>query len=152
MCALLDEVLDAHGGAERWATARRIRCRARSAGLLLRTRAPGNRLADVGIEVAVGDPRWAAAPFPGPGRRGVFEHGEARIESDDGDVLESRAEPRPLFFGRSGLRRNLRWDSLDLVYFAGYAWWNYLNAPHLLTRSGVEVHEIEPWRSIDSPS
>jgi hypothetical protein len=44
------------------------------------------------------------------------------------------------------LRRALRWDSLDAVYFAGYAWWNYLNAPYLLTREGVRVREVEPWR------
>jgi hypothetical protein len=44
------------------------------------------------------------------------------------------------------LRRNLRWDALDAAYFAGYAWWNYLNAPYLLAREQVRVREIEPWR------
>ena len=60
-----------------------------------------------------------------------------RIETLDGEVLESRERPRELFFGRSGLRRNLRWDALDAAYFAGYAWWNYLNTPYLLARDGV---------------
>ena len=44
-----------------------------------------------------------------------------------------------------GLRRNLRWDALDSVYFAGYAMWNYLTAPYLLTREGVEVGEGDTW-------
>ena len=57
----------------------------------------------------------------------------------------SRASTRELFFGPSGLRRNLRWDALDATYFAGYAWWNYLNAPYLLAREDVRVAEIEPW-------
>ena len=41
--SLLDEVLAAHGGAERWAAARTIRGRVPRGGLLLRTRVPGNR-------------------------------------------------------------------------------------------------------------
>ena len=73
-------------------------------------------------------PRTVLDPFPRDGQRGVFERGAARIESRDGAVL-SRAGRAGAFFGRSGLRRNLRWDALDSVYFAGYAMWNYLTAP-----------------------
>jgi hypothetical protein len=154
--SLLDEVVAAHGGLASWQRAGRVRLRARSGGLLLRTRAPGNRFADATIEVAIGSPFAVAGPFPDPGRRGVFDDGAVRIETDDGEVLESRADPRPLFFGRSGLRRNLRWDALDLVYFAGYAWWNYLNHPLLLTGEDFTVVEGEPlrrgdetWRRLD---
>lgn len=143
---LLDEVLEAHGGRERWAATRAIRGRVRSGGLLIRTRVPGTAFRDARIEVTVGDPVATAGPFPREDRRGVFDHGAVRIETLDGEVLEARERPRELFFGRSGLRRNLRWDALDAAYFAGYAWWNYLNAPYLLTRSGVRVTEIEPWR------
>ena len=84
-------------------------------------------------------------PFPEDGQRGVFERGRARIETDAGDVIASRADPRPAFFGRAGLRRNLRWDALDSAYFAGYAIWNYLTAPLLLTRDGVQVSEGDAW-------
>jgi len=143
--ALLDEVLEAHGGLERWRAARRIRARVRSGGLLLRTRVPGSRFADYLITAEVDDPRSEAEPFPHEGNRAVFDGGAARIETTDGEVVESRADPRPEFFGRSGLRRNLRWDALDSTYFAGYAMWNYLNTPYLLTRDGVEAEEGEPW-------
>lgn len=142
---LLDEVIEAHGGEDAWSRAGRIRLRARSGGLLLRTRAPGNRFADVRIEAAIGERRATARPFPAPGRVGIYEGGGVRIESDAGEVLESRSDPRALFFGRPGLRRNFRWDALDLVYFAGYAWWNYLNHPWLLTAPGCMVAEGE-WR------
>lgn len=144
--ALLDEVLEAHGGAARWAAARTVRARVRSGGLLVRTRLPGNQFRDGRLEVEIGSPRAVLEPFPSDGRRAVFDRGSARIEASSGEVLAERADPRPLFFGRSGLRRNLRWDPLDAAYFAGYAWWNYLNTPHLLTREGVEVVEGEQWR------
>lgn len=143
---LLDDVLDSHGGIAAWARARTVRARVRSGGLLLRTRVPGNRLANARLEVDIDRVRAVAYPFPGPGQRGVFDDGAVRIESDDGEVLASRADPRSCFFGRPGLRRNLRWDALDSAYFAGYAWWNYLNVPYLFTREGVEVAEGEPWR------
>ena len=142
---LLEDVLEAHGGRERWAAVRTIRGRVRSGGLLVRTRFPGNRM-DGRLEVRVGEPVATAEPFPREGARGVFDHGSVRIETLDGEVLESRERPRERFFGLSGLRRNLRWDALDAGYFAGYAWWNYLNAPYLLLREEVSVHEGEPWR------
>ncbi|HEY8001001.1 MAG TPA: hypothetical protein VID76_03620 [Solirubrobacterales bacterium] len=146
---LLEEVLEAHGGRERWASTRTIRGRVRSGGLLIRTRVPGNGFRDGRIEVTVGDPVSSAGPFPRQGQRGVFDHGAVRIETEDGEVLEAREQPRELFFGRRGLRRNLRWDALDAIYFAGYAWWNYLNVPYLLARDGVRVTEVEPWREAD---
>ena len=145
MSALLDEVLEAHGGLERWRAARAIRARVRSGGLLLRTRTPGNRFADYQLTVEVHEPRAVMDPFPTTGQRGIFEGGRARIETEDGDLVGSRDDPRPEFFGRAGLRRNLRWDALDSTYFAGYAMWNYLTTPLLLTREGVEVSEGDAW-------
>jgi hypothetical protein len=75
-------------------------------------------------------------PYPKPGRRGVFEPDRVRIETDDGGVLADRADPRR---GFPGIRRRVWWDRLDALYFAGYALWNYLTTPLLLTRDGVRV-------------
>ena len=142
---LLAEVIEAHGGLDRWRQVKAITARARSGGLLIRTRVPGTRFADYEITVDVRDERAIIAPFPEPGRRGVFDGGAVRIEGDGGEVIAERADPRPEFFGRSGLRRNFRWDALDSMYFAGYAMWNYLNTPFLLTRDDVEVRTGDPW-------
>jgi hypothetical protein len=142
---LLDEVLEANGGLAAWEAARTIRARVRSGGLLVRTRMPGNRLADYQLTVTVHEPRAVLDPFPREGQRAVFDRGEARIESSEGTVLMSRTDPRAAFSGLSGVRRNLRWDPLDSAYFAGYAMWNYLTTPFLLTREDVEVRGGEPW-------
>lgn len=145
MTPLLDDALDAHGGMERWRAAREVHASVRSGGFLIRTRVPGTRFADYRLAVSLPEGRAILDPFPQPGLRGVFERGAARIERPDGEVIESRPDPRPAFFGRAGLRRNLRWDALDSVYFAGYAMWNYLTTPYLLTRDDVETSEGEPW-------
>jgi hypothetical protein len=113
----------------------------------MRSRVPGTRFADYRVTVEPAERTTVFDPFPEPGVRGVFDRGAARLERGDGEVIASRAEPRPAFFGRSGLRRNLRWDALDATYFAGYAMWNYLSFPALLLRPGIEVREIAPWRS-----
>ena len=143
---LLEEVLDAHGGLERWRSARTVSARVRTGGLLPRTRMPGNRFADTRALVDVIEPRVRFDPFPGGGRVGIFDHGEVRVETGDGEVLEARSDPRSAFAGLSGLRRNLRWDALDSVYFAGYAIWNYLTTPLLLARDGVEVTDGDDWQ------
>jgi hypothetical protein len=145
---LLDEVLEGYGGSDRWEAARRVRARGRSGGLLLRTRVPGSRLADYHLTVELGERRTVFDPFPEPGVRGVFERGSVRLERGDGEVLASRAEPRSSFFGREGVRRSFRWDALDATYFAGYAMWNYLSFPRLLTLPEVAVHELEPWQGL----
>jgi hypothetical protein len=144
---LLDEALAAHGGVARWEAAQRIHARARSGGFLLRTRAPGNRFADYRVTVDLAESRSFLDPFPEPGVRGVFDRGAVRLERAGGEVVASRSDPRRAFFGRSGLRRNFRWDALDATYFAGYAMWNYLSFPLLLTMPGMETRELAPWRS-----
>jgi hypothetical protein len=76
----------------------------------------------------------------------VFDRGDVRIETHAGEQLDTRTDPRSAFFGLSGIRRNVHWDPLDVAYFAGYASWNYLTAPLILTREGVEVHEGKTWQ------
>jgi hypothetical protein len=143
--SLLEEVLDAHGGVERWAVTRRISARVQTGGLLPRTRMPGNRFADIHATIDAHRRRTVLDPFPREGQVGVFEGGEVRIETADGEVLESRDAPRGSFRGVSGLRRNVRWDALDAAYFGGYALNDYLTTPFLLTLDGVEVTEGERW-------
>ncbi len=142
---LVEEVLDAAGGEDRWRRAGLIRARVRTGGLLTRTRVPGNRLRDYEVTVGLARPRAVLDPFPEPGQRGVFDSGAVWIEAYSGEVLRRRQNPRQSFSGLSGLRRNLRWDALDSTYFAGYAMWNYLTTPLIFLRDGVEVREGDSW-------
>jgi hypothetical protein len=57
--------------------------------------------------------------------------------------VAARDDPRPEF---RRLRRQFRWDDLDLLYFAGYALWGYATAPFIFRRPGFEVEEADPWR------
>jgi hypothetical protein len=144
MNELLDEVLAAHGG-ERWRSISAITAQGRLEGLLPR-RFAGNKLANFTFQVQVAEQHTVIRDFPKAGERAVFDRGDVRIETDDGEQLDARTDPRAAFFGLSGIRRNLHWDPLDVAYFAGYASWNYLTAPLLLTRDDITVTEGEPWQ------
>jgi hypothetical protein len=67
---------------------------------------------------------------------GLFEATAVRIE---GRGPAKRTDPRTRF---SHSLLPVRWDALDLLYFSGYAIWNYLTTPYLLTHSGVKVREL----------
>jgi hypothetical protein len=144
MSGLLDEVFAAHGGLEQWRAVKAITAHGRFGGLL-RSRFPGNRMADINVRVQLTEQHSVFHGFPQEDQRAVFDRGDVRIETRDGEPIESRRNPRAAFEGLSGLRRNLRWDALDAAYFAGYAWWNYLSTPILLTRDGVTVTEGGTW-------
>jgi hypothetical protein len=145
MSELLDEVLDAYGGAERWRSIATITARGRLGGLLPK-RFPGSKLSNFTVEVSVAEQRTVLHAFPQAGQHGVFDRGEARIETRGGELIDVRTDPRSAFLGLSGIRRNFHWDPLDTTYFAGYAFWNYLTAPQLLTHDGVTVTDGGPCR------
>jgi hypothetical protein len=51
--------------------------------------------------------------------------------------------PRNSFAGHTV---NTPWDHLHALYFGGYALWNYLNLPFLITWPRFRVQEIDGWR------
>jgi hypothetical protein len=142
---LLEQVLAAHGGADQWRSVSKITARGHLEGLLPK-RFAGNKLANFTFEVLCARQHTVMHGFPHTGQRAVFDAGHVRLETDSGDVLSTRNSARTQFFGWSGIRRNFHWDPLDVAYFAGYASWNYLTSPRMLTVDGVEVRNGKPWR------
>jgi hypothetical protein len=142
--SLLEDAVDAAGGEQRYRKASGISAHIRSGGLLMRLKGRAASFRDYGVSVSTKEQRTVINPYPGPGTIGVFDRGTARIERQDGTVIAERTGARNVFFGFAGLRRTLRWDELDALYFAGYALWNYLNVPFLFERPGFEFTEGEP--------
>jgi hypothetical protein len=81
--------------------------------------------------------------FPRPGHRGYFEQGSVRIEPSGDDQPLRRADARQAF---SALRHKVIWDTLDTLYFIGYALWNYICTPFMLTRPGFQLRQGAAWR------
>jgi len=146
MAELLDAALAAQGGMLRWQRLEMLRARLTVSGLVFGLKGKPDPFRNAEVVVERKRPRTIYAPFAGNGKRGVFESSRVFIETDAGEVLQEREEPRNSFAGH---KRETHWDDLHLLYFTGYAIWNYLWAPFFLTLPGFEVRELEPWQDDD---
>ncbi len=137
MSTLLQTVLDAHGGLSRWQQATSILATVNISGGLWAIKGHPEGLRDVRMRVGTSEPRNEIAPF-GSGR-GDFRPDRVWISGADGRILQERSNPLASFDGHV---RATPWDKLHELYFTGYAFWNYLNTPFILTLPGVEIEEI----------
>lgn len=134
----LTAILDAHGGLDRWRSMSRIDVEMSARGFLFTTkRVPAQKRAR--LSISAGRPEAVLHDYPAAGRHAVL-CGADRVEIRDvGDnVVQSRDDPRAAF---SPLLWK-PWDAVDFAYFSGYAMWNYLNLPFLLSWPGVRVEVV----------
>ena len=135
MTAALDGIFDAHGGLDYWRSLASIDVEMSAWGFLFTAkRVPPQRHARLTIDTR--EPRVVLHDYPTPGSSAVL-HGGDRVEILDGagTVVDARSDPRHAF--RHG--RMLHWDTMDFAYFCGYAMWNYLTLPFLLSNPDVAV-------------
>jgi hypothetical protein len=140
--SLLEQVITAHGGLERWQRAGELAVQHSSGGFAFAAKFQGRPLRKRLARVATALQRTVTTPYPGSGRRGVFEQGAVRIETDGGRLLAQRLDPRS---DLRSLRHRLWWDKLDLLYFTGSALWNYMATPFIFGTPGFELQELAPW-------
>jgi hypothetical protein len=138
---LLEQVLEAHGGLERWQKVRELAVHHRSGGIAFAAKFRGRTLAPRLATISTNQQRAVFVPYP-RGGRGVFDQGAVWIETDRGEQIAHRLDPRSQLHVP---RRMLWWDELDLLYFIGSALWNYLVAPFVFTTPGFELRRLEPW-------
>lgn len=138
---LLEQVIAAHGGAAYWDGLEAVEAVISASGFLF-TAKRRPVLRQVRMRAWTREPRFAFYDHPRPGRVAeLLGATEVRITDTSGTVLLWRGSPRNSF---RSLRRLFAWDELDLIYFAGYATWNYLTTPFLLSRPGFVVTELGP--------
>ena len=141
---LLQEAVDAHGGLERWQSVKEISFSAATGGIALPLKLQFGAFRNYrGIVSADAEHPYAAfTPHPQEPLQGVFQDGTVRVLAPGGRVVSEIKDPRSRF---SDLTHMFIWDPLDSLYFGGYAMWNYMNLPFLLTAPGIELFEVEPW-------
>ena len=140
---MVKELLEAYGGESRWQSRSRLFARVRFGGLAFAARWNRAGLRRREAVVFLQEQRVELHDFPRPGYRGVFSPDRVHLETTEGRLVAERREPRSQF---GSFRRQLWWDDLDLLYFSGYALWNYLLFPWLLTLPGVEIPSTSSWQ------
>ncbi|MEV7236264.1 hypothetical protein AB0N06_20395 [Streptomyces sp. NPDC051020] len=146
MNALLDEVLEAHGGMDRWRRFSSVRATIVSGGDLFAIKGLPQDPTPREMTVRLHEEHASVAPFGAPDQRTDFTADRVAIEKTDGTVVAERAQPRKAFDGHV---LQAPWDPLDRAYFNGYALWTYLTTPFLLAMPGVDIEEIQPWHEGD---
>lgn len=144
MSDLLELALDAHGGLTRWREVSTIHARASATGAFFSIKGYGDQLNNVGIEVRTREQWTAFSPLlDGKKQRAICTPSQTVIEAlDNNHASISRDNPASAFEGHT---MDTPWDDLHLAFFLGYASWNYLNDPFILTLPGFKVEETEPW-------
>lgn len=137
---MLDRIIEAHGGAALWRRCRLIRARLSSGGLALVSKLQGRALLDRMIALDPHAPRLIIDPFPEAGFTGEWTPEIVRVTNASGRIIQERHDPREAF---RRLEKLIRWDVLDILYFGGYALWNYLSFPFFLTQRGVELRALD---------
>jgi hypothetical protein len=145
MTELLDSVIEAHGGLERWEQVAAIRWDMAIGGGFWAAKGWPDLLAHETFTTRAHEQHTTIAPFGDSNRRAVWngDLDTIRIESAEGELIESRDQPRRSF---DGYTRGTQWDAGEMGYFLGYAFWNYLTSPFTLTRPGIRTEELPPWR------
>jgi|APAra7269096613_1048513.scaffolds.fasta_scaffold10065_1 hypothetical protein len=146
MDALTKEIIDAHGGLDRWKSHSTLSAHLEQGGALWSLKGHGGKLDSTSVTVGLGR-EWAShAPFGADGRVTFFEPGKVAIKDAAGKVLEELVDPRASFKGHT---LKTPWTELQLAYFAGIAMWTYFNVPFLLAEPGVTSRRVDDWWELD---
>jgi hypothetical protein len=136
---LLSLAIDAQGGVERWNRTKSITVTFNFYGGLLDLKGyPGHLRPTAQIDTK--EPRVTFQNLLPGNDRFHFTRDRVWIDRLDGTITEDRYNPRAAFAGHV---RETPWDHLHLLYFIGYAIWNYLTAPFLFAREGFVVKELD---------
>ena len=143
MIELAQRAIVAHGGMALWEEADEITVELSAGGLAFASKLQGSAVRATKVRISTRAQHVVFEEFPREGRRGVLEpDGSVRIETNDGEVLQSRANPRGEF---ADIRHRLWWDRLDMLYFATYAIWTYVATPFVFAQDGYELSAAGTW-------
>ena len=145
-CDLLDRVVSAHGGLDRWNALSTVRASIVTGGSLWGMKGLTQDSTAREMAVWLHEQRASVMPFGAPNQRTAYTPNRIAIENTNGDVVAERWNPRESFLGHG---ETTPWDPLHRAYFNGYALWSYLTMPFLFTLPGVKAEELSLWEEGD---
>jgi hypothetical protein len=140
---LLDSIIDAHGGMDRWNRYEKVDATIVSGGGIFTLKGMPQDSNPRRMTVWLHEERSSVLPYGAPDQRTMFTPERIAIEKLDGTLVAERHAPKDSFAGH---QMSTPWDPLHRAYFNGEALWTYLTTPFLLAMDGVRVEEAESWR------
>lgn len=143
MSDLIDLVIDAHGGLDRWQQARSVSAEVHVRGGFWGFKGQPGLL---GRESVTADVHQQRIVLRSGGRTIEFDGAADRVAvRGPGGVVDELSAPRASMAGFQG---DTQWTPAQTGYFISYATWTYLLEPFLFTLPGVQAREIEPWSEV----
>jgi hypothetical protein len=140
---LLQRVVEAHGGFNRWNSFATVQATIVTGGQLFGMKGTPQDPSPRRMTVATRR-EWASLiPYGADDQRTDFNPHRIAIEKLDGTVVKERLHPSEHAEGKAA---DAPWDALDRAYFNGYALWTYLTTPFHFAMPGFTAQEIDPWR------
>jgi hypothetical protein len=143
MNGLLEKTIEAHGGIDRWNSLNTVAADLSVGGLLWTLKGQDGLFADARYEAHTHAEQATLGRFGARDRHVRFTPNRLALETDAGELLQARDDPRAAFTGHV---QETPWDQLHAAYFTGYALWTYFMQPFLYSYPGFVTEEIEPWR------
>lgn len=139
---LLDLVIKAHGGLERWNQLKQAKVHHSVTGYLWTAKGHEGALRDINMIVHLHKQGSVQEKVFSEDLRATFEPKRVSLATQDGKLVEELLNPLETF---KGLAWETHWSRLQLIYFSSYATYTYYTTPFNLTLPGVTTKEIEPW-------
>ena len=143
MHELLGQILNAHGGIDRWNKYEKVEATIVSGGGFFPLKGVIQDADPRRMAVWLHQERSSVSPYGAPDQQTMFTPQRIAIEKLDGTVVAERPDPKDSFAGH---QMSTPWDALHRAYFNGEALWTYMTTPFLLAMDGVAVEELEPWQ------
>lgn len=143
---LLDQVTRAHGGLERWRQVESIQVTLNIFGPILITRFKSPWLSNITACIYADRPYVSFHDFPEQGMTSIFDGYDVYIFDQQDQIM---AERDFRLKQNRKLKPRLLWDHLDLVYFLGYALWNYICSPFIFHNEQFACAQGKDWLEQD---
>ncbi len=139
MSGLFEQIIAAHGGAERWQGLQAIMAVVSMGGVEFTSRFQTQPLDQLEVTASTTSPDVTITGYPRAGVTARFQPSRVWLQDADGTVLEERPAPATVFHSP---RHWFWWDALDVTYYCGLTLWQNLCLPFLLLRHGCHVEEL----------
>jgi hypothetical protein len=132
---LLSKILEAHGGVERWVKVERLEIDFSIGGALLPLKGISPMQRDMKAIIIPKEQYVSFSPYGAEQGEGIFTGNRVFIQKKGkllGELENARKETKS----------KILWNDLNLLYFLGYAIWNYCNTPFYFTWPGISARAL----------
>ena len=143
MNKLIDRVISAHGGMERWQNFNQVTVHLHVDGHIWTIKRKAGVFTDGIFKGDTKQQKTSYSSLSEPFEQSHWEPKRLTLESKNLNEPEVVLDPRKSFEGDA---LETQWKDFQPHYFGNYAWWTYFTSPFTFKLPGYGSKELEPWQ------